>query len=68
MPASAYPGEPADPATKDCDWCDRKAVKAFELWKPRKKMGLAQYMYACSRHTSNAERVVAQKREPKTAA
>lgn len=61
-------GQPAAPSTKDCDWCDRKAVKAFEIFRPRKKIGLAQYMYACSRHTDNAARVVAEKREPNKAA
>lgn len=64
MATADFLGRPAPPETKDCDWCDEKAVAAYELYRPRKKVGLAQYVYACGRHRQSATRAVDAKRHP----
>lgn len=53
-----YWGRPADPHTKECDWCGAgsEAVCAYEVYKPRKKkVGTAQFLYACERHRAIAK-------------
>lgn len=49
-------GKMADPATKVCDWCGVTASEGFELKKPRKTVGTAQFLYGCPRHTEVAKR------------
>lgn len=50
MAKREYFGEAADPSTRQCEWCDATAVVAFELYKPRKKIGTATYLYVCGQH------------------
>lgn len=60
-----FPGTPAPPATKECDWCGEPAASAHELQRPRKKMGKALYLYACRSHKQTAERVAEGYKQPK---
>ena len=65
MTYKVFPGTPTKPETKDCEWCENKATTAHELVKPRKKMGTAQYLYACPSHKQTAERVAEGYKQPK---
>lgn len=60
-------GKPADPSTRDCGWCrpPEPAVVAFEVYRPRKKIGTATYVYACGRHRNIAREM---SRAPRAAA
>jgi hypothetical protein len=59
------PGKPSDPHDHDCGWCERQAIHAFELYKPGKKFGTGQFVYACGRHLALAKNSA---RAPKAAA
>lgn len=50
-------GIPADPKTRPCDWCHRVtgANSAWEIHQPRKKVGTAQFLYACPQHEELAK-------------
>jgi hypothetical protein len=61
-----FPGEAAPPETKDCEWCDSKATSSHELWRNRKKMGTALFLYACDNHRHQAEEAAAGYKQPKT--
>jgi hypothetical protein len=63
-----YIGEAAAPVTRKCDWCDRTAASAHEIYRPRKKLGTGQFLYACPRHKVTAENAIAAKRDPPKAA
>lgn len=57
MAAKAYPGEAADPKTRECDWCGKPGVKAIELRKPGKHVyGTGQFLYPCNEHVATAQR------------
>lgn len=60
-------GVAADPHTKECNWCGAgsEAVCAYEVFKPRKKVGTAQFLYACEKHRRIARE---SSRAPKAAA
>jgi hypothetical protein len=51
-----YLGIHAPPPDRDCDWCRKTAAHAFEIFRPRKKVGTAQFVYACHQHREVAER------------
>lgn len=56
MAKQTFFGEMADPVTKVCDWCGKTASKGYELKKPHKIVGTAQFIYACPRHIRVAKR------------
>lgn len=68
MSRPVYIGEAAPPATRKCDWCERTAASALEIFRPRKKLGTGQFLYACPRHRKTAEEAIDQKRNPPRAA
>jgi hypothetical protein len=51
-----YWGKPADPATKECDWCgyDSTARHSFPVYRKagQRSKGIppAQFIYACEQH------------------
>jgi hypothetical protein len=53
---TAYWGKPADPATKECDWCGfgstAKHYFPIYLKAEQRRQGIppAQYIYSCERH------------------
>lgn len=63
-----YLGIPAPPAERQCDFCERTAATSHEIFKPRKKVGTGQFLYACPRHRRVAEEAIDQKRNPPKAA
>lgn len=69
-----YWGEPADPATKSCDWCGvgSKAQHSFPVYRKQgqrsKGIRPAQYIYACERHKATAKRASEATAAPRKAA
>jgi hypothetical protein len=53
--STEYFGKPAPPSTKTCDWCGKPGLVAFEIYRPRKKVGTAQYLYPCKKHIQLAK-------------
>lgn len=57
--STRFLGRPADPKTRECDWCLRPARTAHEIYKTKtgekKGIGTAQYLYACPKHEALAE-------------
>lgn len=47
-------GRAADPATRECDWCEESAVCAFEVFKTeaqvKREIGTGQFVYPCRNH------------------
>lgn len=60
-----YWGRPADPATKECDWCGfgSTAKYSFPVYRKQgqrsKGIRPGQYIYACERHQGAALRASA---------
>lgn len=66
MTYKVFPGEPADPSQKECDWCGAPAQTSHELHKNRKKMGTAMFLYACHEHSEKARKAAEGYKQPKT--
>lgn len=51
-------GKPSDPKTMQCEWCEKRATCAYEIFKPltrQKPVGTAQFLYACREHERQAQ-------------
>ena len=60
--ATIYWGEPADPETRECDWCGQGSQAKFhfpvyrEASQRSKGVRPAQFVYACEEHKDTAKR------------
>lgn len=48
--------KPADPATRDCDFCEAGAVVAYEILRGSGRKRTGTFAYACGRHKIVAHR------------
>lgn len=68
MKGEDFLGYPAEPATRNCEWCGKPGVKAIELIRNTKKVGTGQFLYPCSDHVNTAQRAAAEFASPKSKA